>query len=319
MMHKTPKAIVFNKHGVGHMARVEHFPKPGETLRALEWKFGEDAGKGTNVAMVLGLLGIETAFICKVGRDHEGELGVQWLQSVGVDVTHFQLDAALQTDVGLVITQTDGENVIIGSPVHACYSTFADVRQAIDDFEGAAYFLTGFEIDQELPLEACRYAKSKGMQTLLNPSPLVKIPEQTLEYVDYLFVNEIEAAQLAGMQVLGENWQAAMEQILARYKPKHVLMTLGATGCAVGSAGRISFCPSYRVNVVDTIGAGDGFMAAFTAGLSWGMDSVEAADWANRYSAVVVSRKGSILSYPTLEQVRELSRGLQKNLTKEGA
>ena len=68
MMHKTPKAIVFNKHGVGHMARVEHFPKPGETLRALEWKFGEDAGKGTNVAMVLGLLGIETAFVCKVGR-----------------------------------------------------------------------------------------------------------------------------------------------------------------------------------------------------------------------------------------------------------
>ena len=157
------------------------------------------------------------------------------------------------------------------------------------------------------------------MQTLLNPSPLVTIPAQTLEDIDYLFVNEIEAAQLAGLETLGESWQAAMERILTQYKPKHVLMTLGATGCAVGSAGQMCFCPSYRVNVVDTIGAGDGFMAAFTAGLSWGMDSVEAADWANLYSAVVVSRKGSILSYPTLEQARGLAQGLQKNLTKEGA
>lgn len=312
-MYKTPKAIVFNKHGVGHMARVERFPKPGETLRALEWKFGEDAGKGTNVAMVLGLLGVETAFVCKVGKDHEGELGIQWLQSAGVDVTHFQLDAELRTDVGLVLTQKDGENVIIGSPAHACYSTFEDVKQAIDDFDGAQYFLTGFEIDQELPLMACKYAKSKGMQTLLNPSPLVKIPEQTMEDIDYLFVNEIEAAQFAGMEALNGQWHQAVEEILNRYKPKHVLLTLGGMGCVVGSDGQITFCPSYQVNVVDTIGAGDGFMAAFAAGLCWGMDSEGAADWANRYSAVVVSRKGSILSYPSLEQVQELTRGLKKN------
>lgn len=319
MMQKSPKAIVFNKHGVGHMARVDHFPKPGETLRALEWKFGEDAGKGTNVAMALGLLGIDTAFVCKVGKDHEGELGVRWLQSAGVDVKHFKLVEGIQTDVGMVITQNDGENVIIGSPAHACYSTLDDVRQAIDDYAGATYFLTGFEIDQELPLEACRYAKSKGMQTMLNPSPLVKIPERELDDIDYLFVNEVEAAQLTKNQVSAGNWREAMKQILAHYKPKHVLMTLGGAGCAVGSREQIVFCPSYRVNVVDTIGAGDGFMAAFTAGLCWGMGCTEAADWANRYSAVVVNRKGAILSYPTLEQARELSQHLQKNLTKEGA
>ena len=73
------KAIVFNKHGVGHMTRVARFPRPGETVRALEWHFGEDAGKGTNVAVALGRLGVKSAFVCKVGAD---EGGVCWATTV---------------------------------------------------------------------------------------------------------------------------------------------------------------------------------------------------------------------------------------------
>ncbi len=84
-------------------------------------------------------------------------------------------------------------------------------------------------------------------------------------------------------------------------------MTLGTNGCVLGDASGTAFYPAYAVDCLDSVGAGDGFMAAFAAGLSWGMTSGQAADWANRYSAVVVSRKGAILSYPTLTEVIEIS------------
>ncbi len=60
-------------------------------------------------------------------------------------------------------------------------------------------------------------------------------------------------------------------------------------------------------------------MAACSAGLAWGMTDAEAADWANRYSAVVVSRKGAILSYPTLNEAKEISGSFKKRQANEGA
>ena len=57
------RAVIFNKHGIGHITRVERFPEPGETVRALEWQFGEDGGKGTNVAVALALLGVQDALV----------------------------------------------------------------------------------------------------------------------------------------------------------------------------------------------------------------------------------------------------------------
>ncbi|MBR7188030.1 MAG: hypothetical protein IKD53_05705 [Clostridia bacterium] len=165
------QAVVFNKHGVGHMARVERFPQPGETVRALEWRFGEDGGKGTNAAVALALNGVRTALVTKVGQDDGGQLGLRWLEAAGVDCSRYLMSPDIATDVGLVITRADGENVVIGSPAHPCYMDKAELREALDAFPGAGYFIAGFEFDQALALEGCRLARERGMTVMLNPSP----------------------------------------------------------------------------------------------------------------------------------------------------
>ena len=301
------------------MTRVARFPRPGETVRALEWHFGEDAGKGTNVAVALGRLGVKSAFVCKVGADEGGELGAKWLKSAGVDLKHYMMCRQVKTDVGLVITQSDGENMIIGSAQHPCYMSREELFAAIEDYREAEFFLTGLEIDPKLPIEGCRYAKARGMTTLLNASPLVEEIRQPLDCVDYLFVNELEGTQLSGQEKGRHSWYQIAELVRRRYQPQTVVMTLGNKGCVLCNAKGSKFFTSYEAPCVDSIAAGDGFMAAFAAGLTWGMADGEAADWANRYSAVMVSRKGAILSYPTLNEVKEISGSFKKRQASEGA
>lgn len=323
---KPLQVLVFNKHGIGHMVRVTQFPKPGETVPALEWKFGEDGGKGTNVAVALGKQGVGTAFIGKVGDDEGGRIGKKWMEEAGVDLSHYTMSTEAKTDVGVVIIREDGENMVIGSPRHPCFLSLEEVKGAIDDFSGAGYFVSGLEVDQALPLAACRYAKERGMVTLFNASPLHRTFPDSMEYVDYLFVNELEGMELAGMEPADtgksqnwfqepeehENWLQVAATVWKRYRPGMVVMTLGSHGCILCRGGRCTRLPSYKVRCVDTVAAGDGFLAAFTAGLVWGMSPEQAADWGNRYAAVVVEREGAILSYPTLEEARALSVNFKK-------
>ena len=310
--NKQTEALVFNKHGIGHMARVARFPKPGETIRAREWHFDEDGGKGTNVAVALGKLGIRSALICKVGADAGGRLGKKWLMDAGVDCSHYSLCEDIATDVGLVITRDDGENVVIGSPAHPCWTTKEELCAAIDAHPEARLFITGLEIDQRLPLEGCRYARRRGKAVLLNASPLLDEIREPLDYVDYLFVNKLEGADLAGASPDRKDWPAIALEAWRRYQPEVLIMTLGGGGCIVCKAGEAIHLPGYETQCVDSVAAGDGFLAAFAAGILWGLTTLEAADWANRYGAVVVSRKGAILSYPTLSEVKTAAAGLKR-------
>lgn len=304
-MTKDVKVIVFNKHSVGHLARVARFPLPGETVKAKAWEFGQDAAKGTNVAVVLGRLGVGTAFIEKVGNDSGGEFGLKWLKEADVDTSRFILSDDITTDQGVVIIRDDGENMIIGSVPHECYITEDDIKEGILAFPDAEYFVAGLEINHDRALFATKYAKSVGKTTILNASPLVKPIEGDLSYIDYLFVNEIEATEMADRA--SDNLLELPELIYKKYGAKKIVMTIGGEGCVVydGETGIQNRYPGYKVKAIDTVGAGDGFMAAFTAALTWGYDEKEACDFANKYGALVVQLPGSILVYPTLSEAEE--------------
>ena len=309
-MENQVKVIVLNSHGIGHFVYLAQLPRLGETVRAKKWEFSEDAAKGTDVAVALGKLGVKTAFVCRVGADDAGKKGEQWLSEAGVDSTYYIQSPHVQTGVGITIMLEDGENSIIGSEKRETPTTEEDARNAIDAFPNAEYFVSGFEIDQRLSLEACKYAKSKGKITILNPSPIMEPITGKLNYIDYLFYNEIEGCQLLDIEDDCTDYGMMAKTIAEHYGVQVSAMTLGRNGCYVYGNGVDRYFPPFDMPRVATIGAGDGFMAAYTAGLVWGMDDATAAEWANRYAGVLVSRDGSIRSYPWLDEVEQYIIGL---------
>lgn len=303
MKMEKKDVIVLNSHGVGQYAYTDHMPKWGETLSVKKWHVAEDGGKGTNVAVALGRLGLKTAYIGKVGNDPWGDLGEKWLEDAGVDHTFMYRTDEVSTGTGLILLGPDGQNAVIDGDSSSVALKEEEVIQALDEMKGSQYFVTGFEVPMKIALSGAKHAKELGMITALNPSPLPEEDMGRLDYVDYLFINEVEAKYIC-QDDDEKDPKELMNKVREKYGGQNVIMTLGGDGSAALCKDEYMEVASVKVeNVVNTAGAGDGFMAAVIANLVWGKELKEAMEWASKYAALSVTIDGTIPAYRPLEEV----------------
>jgi ribokinase len=88
---------------------------------------------------------------------------------------------------------------------------------------------------------------------------------------------------------------------------KAVVMTLGGKGCLVVDEEGRTPIPARKVEVVDTVGAGDAFSAALAVALSEGRPLREAASWAVAAAAIAVTRPGAQGALPSREAIDGLA------------
>lgn len=86
--------------------------------------------------------------------------------------------------------------------------------------------------------------------------------------------------------------------LLGKYNLKMLILTCGINGSYVFTPGNVSFQPTPKVEVADTVGAGDSFTAAFISSILKGKSVAEAHSLAVRTSAYVCTRKGAMPILP---------------------
>jgi fructokinase len=131
---------------------------------------------------------------------------------------------------------------------------------------------------------------------------------ESLQHCTILKLNDEEVevlSQLLYQQELG------IEEFAKRVAREHgidvVVITAGAEGCYVLEDEAFSFVKGYPAKVVDTVGAGDSFSAAFVYHYFRTNDPVYAADIANRLGAFVASSRGPLPPYtPEIRRLLEL-------------
>ena len=296
--------VVLNNLGGGQSVQVTNLPAPGESVKGHDWKFNIDAGKGPNSAICMSRLGAKVAFVGKAGTDEAGDRGENWMRQAGVDTTGLLRTKRARTGQGVRIMAPGGRHMVICGESCSWTLSGEEVCRELDRLQPAKYFFTGLEIRLELALIALRHAKKLGMTTVLNLSTVPKEPLGSLDFVDYLAVNEVEGAQLVGI----DDWhelpvEEITRQICQKYQCGCVLLTLGADGCAGLKDGKFWRIFKSNVTAIDTIGAGDGFLSAFTVNLIWGKGEEEACRWANEFAGYTTTREGSISSYPLLAEI----------------
>ena len=169
-------AVVLNNIGGGINVWVDRLPSVGESVMGFGFDVPMDLAKGGNVAVALQRLGVPTAIVGKLGCDAAGERDTQWLLDAGVDCDHLLHSPEARTGQGLGINEVGtGRNLIVTGETSSKWLTAEEVGQALRALEGAKYFVTGFEIKEELVLPAAKLAHELGMKVFLNPSPLPKL------------------------------------------------------------------------------------------------------------------------------------------------
>jgi ribokinase len=151
----------------------------------------------------------------------------------------------------------------------------------------------------EIPLDAVeatlRLGHRLGKPVILNPAPAQALPLEWLKLARYLTPNQHELAILLGAHV-DEDFRALM-----RRAPAPVVLTRGAEGAWFCDGGEPAHQPGFKVDVVDSTGAGDTFNAALAVFLPEGLPI--AVRKACAAAALSVSKLGAQGGMPRLEEL----------------
>ena len=276
--------------------------------------FGDEerlGGAVLNLAAHAARLGHDAALVSAVGDDERGRRALARARELGLSTRFVPALPGRQTGIVTVALDERGQpSYVIHRPAAYDFATLDDaafaalaapppdwicygtlhgmhpgahqlLRSVLERFPGAGRFY-----DINLRKDSFRPAL---VRELLESATLVKL-------------NDSEAQALQEMFALPErSLEAFCREFTRRFGWRGVCVTRGAEGCAALLDGEYIEMPGYRVQVVDTVGAGDAFAAGFLHGVAAGWPLSRIADFANRLGALVASRPGGTPAWSIAE------------------
>ena len=259
-------------------------------------------GAPFNVACHLHSLGARTEVISRLGRDRLGVEALRRVRGKGLSTDLIQLDDHLPT--GFVTVSLEGE----GGPAYeihapaawdAIEATEASLRQA-----ARARAVVFGSLAQRNPVShrgirrICQAAPLRVFDVNLRPPhDDVDVVRESLEMAGIVKLNQEELGRMAAWFDLPTGLRVAALALAERFHCDTLCVTRGEEGAALLHRGRWLEHPGYPVEVVDTVGAGDAFLAALLHGLLTGVPDEMLLGRACRLGAYVASCPGAIPTY----------------------
>ena len=274
---------------------VSHIPRPGETLAATRVERGL-GGKGVNQSVAMKNAGSSVRHLGAVGED--GEWMVEKLSLAGVDTARI-VSLSGPSGHAIITIADDGENAITIFPGANRLIDSDQVQLWLATISATDWLVLQNETSQQRL--AAELAKSRGARVVYSAAPFdAEVVADILPFIDFLCVNEIEAAALINhfnvksLNNLGVN---------------ALLITHGSQGAVYHNFEKkleitVKGIP---VQVVDTTGAGDTFCGYFIALLSQGKDPLVALNIANKAAALKVTKLGTVDAIPSLVDVLDFN------------
>jgi ribokinase len=295
-------AVIGSIH-VDFYIKTPKFPQPDETVLGKEFAM-YPGGKGANQAVGCARLGVRTYMLSAVGDDFFGKIMVENLSKNNVVIDYIYVAKGVHTGVAFIIlNEVSKENMIIVAPGADEAITPDYVENTLSSLTPRAV-LTQLEIPIQTVYKTLEIGKKIDAITVLNPSPVKYLSSEIYKYVDVIIPNRVELQQLTGIEVRTEEDVFKAGECLLSRGVKVVVATLGARGAAVITYDKKKIVEAFKVDVVDTVGAGDAFAAGLAVALVEGRDIEEAVRFANAVAALKVTRMGA-QSMPYREEVEK--------------
>ena len=182
--------------------------------------------------------------------------------------------------------------------------TPADVDAAREAIVEADVMLVELESPMETVERAVTMAHAAGVIVLLNPAPGRALSDNLLSMVDVLTPNQTELQIVAGGNPNALKDLSDLDEVetVARGLMAHgvgiVVVTLGADGALIVTPESSQHVPGYKVDVVDTTGAGDAFNGALAVAIAEGTALPDAVKFANAAAALQVTKIGTAPAMP---------------------
>ncbi|WP_075258381.1 ribokinase [Herbaspirillum camelliae] len=283
--------------------RVPRMPLPGETLAGDRF-MTIPGGKGANQAVACARLaapGTRVAMVACVGDDAFGDQMRQSITACGIDDRYIDEVAGEATGIASIMVDANAQNSIVIAAGANGRLDVERIERARALIEQASIVLLQLEVPMATVIHSIELAHALGKTVVLNPAPAQALPRELLQKIDYLILNEIEAAMLAEEQ---SEDIPMLARKLHDLGARNVVVTLGEKGVYGSFAdGQQRHLPARKVQAVDTTAAGDTFIGGFIGAIAQGRDQFEAIAYAQAAAALSVTRVGAQTSIPTRDEV----------------
>ncbi|WP_430786489.1 sugar kinase [Virgibacillus flavescens] len=282
------------------------------------------AGAESNVAIALTRLGCEAGWISRVGNDEFGERVQSFIRGEGVDVSQVKVDEYAST--GLFFKEKVSSNEM---RVKYYRKDSAASRLDKDDIDeayiaSASYLhVTGItpalsEQCYETVLSAIQVAKRNGVTVVFDPNLRRKLWDEDRARKVLLELCSLADIVLPGIDeaefIFGKSDHTSLAQAFIDNGASTVIMKLGKQGAFVLSDQEEGLVEGFKVEqVIDPVGAGDGFAAGCLSGLVNGLSLKEAVKRGNAVGAMVTMAEGDVEGLPDKKRLFDFMNRIEQD------
>jgi sugar/nucleoside kinase (ribokinase family) len=288
---------------------INTLPQIGKLVVAEGMEF-HPGGCATNTSLAFAKLGGKVRLIARVGEDSIGENVLQQLKQYGILTDNVLVTPAL-TAVTIALISPSGERTFVYYPGANSLLSYVDINIDVLSRTKIVHFADTFllpRLDGEGALALLKEARSRGAKTSMDTSWDTKGRWLTLlggclPLIDFFFCNLSEAQAMTGYTSAEDASRA-----LLNYGAGLVIIKMGAHGSLIRGAGLSLNIPSMCVDVVDTTGAGDCYVAAFLFGYSKEWDYERIGMFASAAGGACVRVPGATTGIYSYDHVVSLVR-----------
>ncbi|MED4582699.1 ribokinase [Brevibacillus choshinensis] len=296
---------VIGSNMVDLVSYIDKIPNEGETLEAADFKIG-CGGKGANQAVAAAKMGSKVMMVTKVGDDLFADRTIENLESYGIDTEFTSKIPGTSSGVAPIFVDRESKNRILIIKGANQYLLPEDIDHAAKKLKKSSLIVLQLEIPIQTTYRAIEFGKENGIPIILNPAPAAK--KLDFDYVskcDYFIPNESELELLTGMPVESKDQIRTAASTLIEKGLKNVIVTMGSRGVMWVKSEKIFTIDSYKVDAIDTTGAGDAFIGCFAHFLVQSGDVLLAIKMATAFAALSVVKQGTQTSYPSVQELEQ--------------
>jgi fructokinase len=256
-------------------------------------------GAPMNVSIRLQSLGIETKMISKIGNDDLGKELLNIIKDKNVDTSLIQIDETHATGEVLVKLDTNG-SATYDIVYPSAWDSILITKENIEAVREADAFVFGSlasrdTISRNTLLTLLKEAKYKIFDVNIRP-PFYSFTfiKELMELADFVKLNDEELLEVA--HALGSSSDVIEDNILFLSKEtntKIICITKGKDGAILYIDNQFYNHNGFKVEVIDTIGAGDSFLASLLSKVLYAQDYAKAIEFGCAVGALIASHKGA--------------------------
>ena len=256
-------------------------------------------GAPFNVASHLRMLGENVTICSSVGNDVLGEKVIKRAKQKLLDTSFIQINNVYQTGiVNVTLDVAKNASYEIVEPV--AWDFIEPNNILLDEIEKSDFLVFGTlaqrnHVSQKTIEQLRSFGKINIYDVNLRP-PFndINVIEKSLESANIVKMNEDELKQLTAWFNLSEKFETSITDLANKFNCSTVCITKGSDGSAIYRNNKLTQQTGFQVEVKDTIGAGDSFLAALIHGIIKEQTNVDILKYSNAVGAYVASKKGAI-------------------------